>query len=129
MPIYLMDKAYRITSPNGVGAHRVVVQGGMPGECTVPAGANAPAILGVTMHEQATPGRSVAVRKAGVAEVVAGGPIPVGAPVTVHGTDGRVKAITETAGTKINCLGFAESVALAAGDFVEVFISIHERTA
>ena len=129
MPIYLMDKAYRITSPNGVAANRVVVQGDLPGECKLPDDANAEGILGVTMHSQTTPGRSVAVRKAGVAEVVAGGAIAVGAPVIISGTDGRVKAITETAGTAVNCLGFAETPALADGDIVEVFISMHQRIA
>jgi hypothetical protein len=129
MPIYLMDKTYRITSGGGVAGNRVVVQGELGGECKLPGEANAGGILGVTMHTQSTPGRSVAVRKAGIAEVVAGGVIPAGAPVNVHGTTGKVKAISESAGTKVNCLGFAENASSGDGDLVEVFISIHERTA
>jgi len=129
MPIYLMDKAYRITSTGGTGANRVVVQGASAGECSLPAAPNAGAILGVTMHTQSTPGRSVSVRKAGIAEVVAGGVIAVGAPVNIHGNTGKVKAVSEAPGSKVNCLGFAETAAAADGDIIEVFLSIHERSA
>ena len=71
MPIYLMDKAYRVGAEAGVAAHLVVVQGSATGECNLPGAANAGAILGVTMHSQSQQGRSVAVRKAGIAECVA----------------------------------------------------------
>ncbi len=129
MPIYLMDKAYRVATPGGVSANRVVVQGARVGECAVPGAANAGAILGVTMHSQSQPGRAVAVRKAGIAEVVASAPIAVGSPVNVAGASGKVKAVNETAGTRVNCIGFAETAAAADGDIVEVFLAIHERTA
>lgn len=129
MPIYLMDKAYRVATPGGVGANRVVVQGAQVGECTVPAAANAGAILGVTMHSQSQSGRAVAVRKAGIAEVVASAPIAVGSPVNIADAGGKVKAVNETAGTRVNCIGFAETAAAADGDIVEVFLAIHERTA
>lgn len=128
MPIYLMDKAYRITTSGGVAANRVVVQGSAAGECALPGAANATSILGVTVHGQSTSGRNVSVRKAGIAEVVASGAIGVGAAVNVHGTTGKVKAITELSGTKVNCLGFAETPASADGDVIEVFISMHQRT-
>jgi hypothetical protein len=55
--------------------------------------------------------------------------VSVGAPVNVAGNTGKVKAINETAGTAINCIGFAETAALADGDIIEVFISLHQRTA
>lgn len=129
MPIYLMDKTYRIMSTGGVAANRVVVQGSSPGECVLPGAANAGSVLGVTMHSQSGSGRNVSVRKAGIAEVVAGGAVSAGAPVNVHGTTGKVKAITEGQGTKVNCLGFAETPAASDGDIIEVFLSIHERTA
>ncbi len=128
MPIYLMDKAYRITTGGGVAANRVVVQGSAAGECILPGGANATSILGVTVHGQSTSGRNVSVRKAGIAEVVASGAILAGAPVNIHGTTGKVKAITEASGTKVNVIGFAETPASADGDVIEVFISIHQRT-
>lgn len=129
MPIYLMDKTYKISTAGGVAAGRVVVAGSASGECAPPGAANAGAILGVTMHDQLTAGRSVTVRKAGIAEVVAASAISAGAPVNIHGATGKVKPITEAAGTKVNCLGFAENAAAVDGDLVEVFISIHERTA
>jgi hypothetical protein len=129
MPIYLMDKAYRITTGGGVASGRVVVQGAAAGECTLPNAANAGSILGVTVHGQSVPGRNVSVRKAGIVEVVAGGAITVGAPVNIHGATGKVKAITEASSTKVNCLGFAETPATADGDVIEVFLSIHERIA
>lgn len=128
MPIYLMDKAYRITTGGGVSASRVVVQGSAAGECALPGAADAGAILGVTVHGQSVSGRNVSVRKAGVAEVVASGAISVGSPVNIAGTTGKVKAIDEVEGTQVNCLGFAETPASADGDVIEVFISIHQRT-
>ncbi|MBX7247005.1 MAG: DUF2190 family protein [Candidatus Sumerlaeaceae bacterium] len=129
MPVYLMDKSYKVTTSGGVSANRVLVQGPSPGECAMPATANAAKILGVTVHNQPTLGRSVSVRKAGIAEVMAASSIAVGAPVNIHGTSGKVKTVNETAGTKVQCLGFAETAAAADGDIIEVFISIHERTA
>ena len=129
MPIYLMDKAYRITTSGGVAANRVVMQGTAAGECVLPAAANAGSILGVTVHGQSSSGRNVSVRKAGIAEVVAAGAITVGSPVNVHGTTGKVKAISESTGTKVNCLGFAETPASSDGDVIEVFISMHQRIA
>jgi hypothetical protein len=129
MPIYLMDKAYRMATAGGAGANRVVVQGPVAGDCVLPAAANAGAILGVTMHSQTQQGRSITVRKAGIVEVVAAGAVVAGAPVNVHGTTGKVKAVSESAGTKVNCLGFAETAAATDGDIIEVFVSIHERIA
>ncbi|MCX7718803.1 MAG: DUF2190 family protein [Candidatus Sumerlaeaceae bacterium] len=129
MPIYLMDKTYRVATPSGVAANRVVVQGPLAGDCALPAEANAGAILGVTVHAQPSAGRSVSVRKAGIAEVTAAGPIPAGAPVNIADAAGRVKAVNEPADTRVQCLGFAETRAAAAGDIIDVFISIHERTA
>jgi hypothetical protein len=129
MPSYILDKAYSIAETEGVGACLVVVQGTNSGEAALPAAANAGSILGVTVHSQALEGANVAVRKAGVARVVAAGAIDVGAPVNVAGASGKVKAVTEDPDTKINCLGFAETAAGADGDVIEVFISLHERIA
>ncbi len=129
MPSYILDKAYKVTDANGVDANLVVVQGTNAGECALPGAANAGAILGVTMHSQSLQNKNVSVRKAGIASVVAAGAITVGAPVNVAGTSGKVKAINETSGTKINCVGFAETAASADGDIIDVFLSLHERTA
>ncbi|MEN6625217.1 MAG: hypothetical protein ABFD69_03200 [Candidatus Sumerlaeia bacterium] len=129
MSSYILDKAYAITETSGVGAYLVVVQGTNAGEAKLPAAANAGSILGVTVHSQALEGANVAVRKAGIARVKAAGAISVGAPVNIAGTTGKVKAINETAGTKIECLGFAETAASADGDIIEVYIALHQRTA
>jgi len=129
MPSYILDKAYKVTDANGVDANLVVVQGTNAGECALPGAANAGAILGVTMHSQSLQNKNVSVRKAGIASVVAAGAISVGVPVNVAGTSGKVKAIDETSGTKINCVGFAETAASADGDIIDVFLSLHERTA
>lgn len=129
MAIYLMDKTYRIATGGGVPSARVVVSGGQAGQCAVPPSGNAGGILGVTITSQSELGRGVSVRKAGIADVVAAGAIPAGAPVNIADATGRVKAVNETAGTKVQCVGFAETGATQAGDVIEVFISIHERTA
>ena len=129
MPSYILDKAYKVTDANGVDANLVVVQGTNAGECALPGAANAGAILGVTMHSQSLQNKNVSVRKAGIASVVASGAISVGVPVNIAGTSGKVKAIDETSGTKINCVGFAETAASADGDIIDVFLSLHERTA
>jgi hypothetical protein len=129
MVSYILDKAYAINQTGGVGAYLVVVQNTNAGEAKSPAAANAGSILGVTVHGQTLQGANVAVRKAGIAKVTAAGAISVGAPVNVAGASGKVKAIDETTGTKINCLGFAETAAAADGDVIEVFIALHERTA
>jgi len=129
MPHYILDKAYKITSAGGVAAHRVVVQGAGAGECSLPGAANAGAILGITVHAQSLQNQNVAVRKAGIAHVLAAGPISLGAPVNVHGATGKVKAVSEDTDAKINCVGFAETEASADGDLIEVFISLHERIA
>lgn len=129
MSSYILDKAYSINESGGVAAYRVVVQGSNAGEAELPGGANAGALLGVTVHSQTREGGNVAVRKAGIARVMAAGAIDPGDPVNIAGTTGKVKGIDETQGTAIQCLGFAETAAGADGDLIEVFISIHERTA
>ncbi|MCX8036171.1 MAG: DUF2190 family protein [Candidatus Sumerlaeia bacterium] len=129
MSHYILDKAYAVTDTGGVPAYRVVVCGTNAGECALPGAANAAKILGVTVHGQSLKGQNVAVRKAGIARVTAAGAIALGAPVNIAGTTGKIKAISETSGTKINCLGFAETAASADGDIIEVFLALHERTA
>lgn len=128
MPIHLLDKAYRVAEANGVAAYRVVVQATNAGECRLPTADNAGGLLGVTLHAQPTVGRQVTVRKAGIAEVAAAGPVAVGAPVIAAGNTGKVKSATGAPGTRLNVLGFAETPALQDGDLIEVFLSIHERT-
>ncbi len=129
MAHYILDKAYQIADAGGVPACRVVVQGAAAGQCRLPAAANAGSILGVSVHAQSAQNQSVAVRKAGIARVAAASAIAVGAAVNIAGASGKVKAIDETAGATIECLGFAETAAAADGDIIEVFLSLHQRTA
>lgn len=129
MAIYLMDKTYRNITSGGIPSARVVVAGNITGQCRLPSAANAGNILGVTVTSQAELGRGISVRKAGIASVVAAGPVAAGVPVTIADATGRVKGITETAGTRVQCVGFSESAATQAGDLIDVFLSIHERTA
>ena len=56
------------------------------------------------------------------------GEIAVGAPVNIAGASGKVKALDEESGTKVECLGFAETASAGDGDIVEVFIALHQRT-
>jgi len=128
MAIYVMDKSYRISNIGGASSAKVVVAGDA-GYCALPSAANAGKILGVTVTSQTEAGRALSVRKAGTAEVTAAGVIEVGDPVNIADNTGRVKTVSETGGTKVQCLGFAETAAAQAGDIIEVFLSIHERTA
>src|SRR4051794_38753044 len=107
MSSYILDKAYAIEDSAGVAAYLVVVQGTQAGAAKLPTAGNAASALGVTVHSQSLQGANVAVSKAGIARVKAAGAISLGAAVNVAGTSGKVKAINEAQGTKINCLGFA----------------------
>ncbi len=129
MPHYVLDKAYTVNQAGGVAAHRVVVQGTNAGECKNPAGAgdSSGTILGVTTHAQTEDGRSVAVRKNGIALVEASAAIAVGSAVDVADTAGKVRAVSLEPTEMTNTLGFAETGATAAGDLVEIFLSIHTQ--
>lgn len=126
---YIFDKSYRTGSAN-IAARRAVVRATTAtNTVTMPTGPNAGAIAGITMHTQNDAGRAVSVRKAGIAEVVAANAIAIGAPVMIADTNGRVKAVSETAGTKVEIVGYAETAATAAGDVIEILVAPHQRTA
>ncbi len=131
MSHYILDKAYRITDEKGVGANLVVVHGEHAGECVSPGELNARAILGITVHAQLLQNQRVAVRKAGVARVIAGSPIALGAPVICAGPSGKVMdacdLMSHADHKTLECIGFAETAATADGDVIEVFISLHQR--
>jgi hypothetical protein len=129
MASYILDKAYAVNETKGVDAYVVVVQGPAAGECRLPYEANEGKILGVTVHCQSLQGSFVTVRKAGIARVIADCAIEPGDAVcTAPGRTGRViRADVFPGGTKINCLGFAETLAEKPGDVIEVFISLHQR--
>lgn len=131
MSSYILDKAYACEDEGGVEAFRVVVQGTVAGNSMLPGGANEGAILGVTVHGQTSKNGHVAVRKAGIARIVAAGPIPLGAAVVIADTSGKVvdiDSITKTDDEQYaEVVGFAETAAARDGDVIEAFISIHER--
>ncbi len=127
MTYYILDKCYVASTP--VEACRAVVRANGTNAVKLPAGGNAGAIAGVTVFTQTIAGRGVSVRKAGIANVVAAAAVAIGDPVNIADAQGRVKALNEAAGTKVECLGFAETAAAAAGDIIEVFICPHQRIA
>lgn len=90
MSNYVLDKSYRVAPESGIGAGLVVVRGADDGECDLPAGAHAGAVLGITTHAQTRLGRYIGVRRLGIASAVAAGAIARGARVAVADSQGRV---------------------------------------
>lgn len=128
MPYYILDKTYRTTNADTPAARVVVRETNGANTVSMPAGPNAGMIAGITVHGQNEVGRAVSVRKAGIAEVVAAGSITPGSPVMIADTLGRVKAVNETAGTKVEVVGYAETSAGVAGDLIDVYVFPHQRT-
>ena len=128
MSYYVLDKSYRCASPNILARRAVVRHSLSPNSVSIPPAANAGGFAGVTVHSQTEVGRAISVRKLGIAEVVAAGPIAVGAPVNIADNTGRVKAVSEAAGTKVEVIGFAETAAVSGGDIIEISIYPHQRT-
>lgn len=126
MPLYLLDKAYKVSAPVSAGA--IVVADSVAGVCKLPAAANAGKILGIAVSSQSETGRAVTIRKAGTAEVRVAGAVNPGDPLMIADNTGKAKIISEVPGTKVECIGFAETKATAANQSVEVFICIHQRT-
>ncbi|MBI1292285.1 hypothetical protein GC173_13770 [bacterium] len=90
---HVLDKSYVATPEGGIAANVVVVRDpDYARGCTLPSAANQGAVLGITTHSQARQGRSIAVRRLGVAEVIAAGAINVGDRVVVADNQGRVSA-------------------------------------
>ena len=89
MGIYVLDKAYQAPD-EGLEAGLVVTPGETPGGCSLPSGPNVWPVLGVTTH-QADGGQNVAVRKLGIAEVMAAGTIRRGRAVCAADGLGRVR--------------------------------------
>lgn len=124
MSAYILDKAYAIDENGGVPAYTVVVPGEKTGDARIAGSYNPPVVLGVTVHSQTLQGANVAVRKAGIARVIAADSIPVGVPVIVT-PGGKVARTSE--GEISNVLGFSETAAEKPGDVLEVFLAMHQR--
>ena len=87
----------------------------------------ADAILGVRRKPVSAGGMSPSLRPASRASSPPAD--PVGAPVCVADDEGRVMRCNPGIGEATPCLGFAETSAADAGDIVEVFIALHQRSA
>lgn len=92
MANYVLDKAYRITEEEGIGAGIAVAPDGGEETCRV-ATPEDPSILGVSTYSQPRQGRFVAVRRLGIASVIAAGPIGRGGAVRIGNDEGHVAAI------------------------------------
>lgn len=88
-----IDQTYRVNESNGIEAYRVVIRGAQPREVRLPDLANEPGAVGVTTHSQGVNGKLISVRRFGVAEVIAAGPVSAGQSVAVAGASGKVKAV------------------------------------
>ncbi len=115
----------RVNHADGVLAHRVLVAGAQADQVTRPAAANADKIIGVAGHT-APNGEDVSVYDYGVVNLVAASAIAVGDYVNIGDTEGRVKTVSEDAGTA-NLVGIARSAASAAGQYVRVKLIIGSR--
>ncbi|MDK2972291.1 MAG: hypothetical protein PWP23_2046 [Candidatus Sumerlaeota bacterium] len=94
MSNYVLDRAFSVEEPNGVARYRAVAGGANADGCVYPDGANAPGILGVTMHAQTRPGRAVTVRRLGIAPCEAASAFARGSRVCVADATGRIASIT-----------------------------------
>lgn len=148
----LLDKTGRINSNVEVGKFTVLVMstGTYKDGVDVPGAANAGPVVGVAQESllpnsfadysggrylivsgtawpagaipAVATGRGVAYRMVGISRVVAGAAFAAGARLNIADSQGRVKAIDETAGTLVNEVGWALEAAAAAGDVVRAFI-------
>jgi hypothetical protein len=92
MGIAVLDMT--VEAAAAIARGRVVVRSG-EGKAS-PAGANPNlrhTILGVSLQSQDTVGRSLAVRRAGIAEVEASAAVAAGETVTVSGAGGRIRPV------------------------------------
>ncbi len=97
MSNYVLDKSYRVANANGIGAGLAVVRTANVGECDLPAGANAAAVLGITTHSQTRQNSYIGVRRLGIVSAVAAGAIAAGAEVVAADDIGRITQATPPA--------------------------------
>jgi predicted RecA/RadA family phage recombinase len=115
----------RVNDAAGVLAHRVLVAGTGVDQVKRPAAANAAKLIGVAGHDAADT-EDVSVYSHGVMNLVAASAIAVGDYVNVADAEGRVKTVSETAGTQ-NVVGIARGVATANGQLIKVDLQFHLR--
>jgi phage tail sheath gpL-like len=122
-PTYILDKTYRETDAAGVGVYCAVVQGTSDGDCKLPTAANQYAV-GITQEAQPKQNENVQVRKAGISRAIAHGAISAGQPVEIASSAGDLQAasLSGSGSTLHHVVGFAESSATNAGDYLFVFL-------
>ena len=103
----------------GFGKKRVVVNGPASGDCQAPAGANAGNLAGVTF-DSAVDGDAVALSEHGYEKIRIAGPVPIFSRVNVADVQGRVKALSEAAGTVVTLVGVAEEAGTQADQEIVV---------
>ena len=67
-------------------------------------------------------GRNLRTRMFGISRAVAAGAITRGAYVNIANAQGQIKAVSEPAGTAINCVGIALDSCQNAGDVIRVLV-------
>ncbi|MDP9475079.1 MAG: DUF2190 family protein [Actinomycetota bacterium] len=116
----------RFKGAEGCGARRVLVDGTAENQVVNPVAANAGNLIGVTW-DSAKDDEGVALQHYGFAEIETAEAIPHGTRVNVAADGGnpalrgRIKAVTEVAGT-INLVGVADEASTAAGQRIRVDI-------
>lgn len=118
-----LDLGFKVNNTNGVGANVVVVQDTNAYEAKLPGAANAGKILGVTIESTSATGRGCNVRMGGIAYVKVASAVAVGDLVNIADTAGRIKKVSEAAGTVVYVLGQALTAASNANEMVEVLLT------
>jgi len=146
-----IDQSYRLASSVEVGKFTCLVADTSvyADGCAVPGGANA-VFLGVAQESivpnaladyvagqytivsgtawpansipSSSTGRNVRVRQFGISRVVAQSAISRGDELNIADSQGRVKTVSETAGTLVYVVGIAIDAATQAGDVVRVLV-------
>lgn len=103
----------------GAKRNRVLVYGSEPGDVVNPGAANAGKIAGVAFDDAAD-GVGVALSEYAYPEIETAGAVNYGDSVNIADTGGRIKTVSEAAGTAVNLVGIAEEAADEAGQKIMV---------
>ena len=115
----LLAKNYQATG--AIGARLIVIANADGTVSVAGAGGAATALFGVNAELDLANGDYGDIVKAGIADVVFGGVVAAGDPITSDANGAAVKA-APAAGTNVRIIGFAE-VAAAAGDIAQILIA------
>lgn len=115
----LLAKNFQATG--AIGARRIVIANADGTVSVAGAGAAATALFGVNAELDLVAGDYGDIVKAGIADVVFGGVVAAGDPLTSDLNGAAVKA-APAAGTNVRIIGFAE-VAAVAGDIGQALIA------